>query len=87
MQTPQEKVRNSHEKYEIQILYFSCKYGYDISYKHLEEASQTHTLKDNSQAKKTYYLRHNNITIKYHRTIKLLTINKRFEISPHTIFT
>ena len=63
-QTPQEEVRKSHEKYEIRILYFSCKYGYDISCKHLKQASQTHTHKGSSQTKKTYYLRRNNITIK-----------------------
>ena len=31
MQTPQEEVPKSHKKYEIRILYFSCKYTNTIS--------------------------------------------------------
>ena len=37
IQTPKEEVCKSHEKYEIRILYFSCIYGCDISYKHLKQ--------------------------------------------------
>ena len=51
IQTSEEEVRKSHEKYKIRILYFSCKYGYDISYKHLKQASKTHTRKGSSQTK------------------------------------
>ena len=87
IQTPQEEVRKSHEKYEIQILYFSCKYGYNISYKHLKQAFQnTYTQRQQSKTK-NLLLRRNNIMIKQHTTIKLLTINERYEISPHTGFT
>ena len=52
IQTPQEEVRKSHEKYEIRILYFSCKYRYNISYKHLKQASQTHRHKGSKQSNK-----------------------------------
>ena len=47
-QTPQEEVRKSHEKYEIRILYFSCKYEYNICNKHLKQAPKTHEHKCSS---------------------------------------
>ena len=49
---PQEEVCRSHEKYEIQTLYFSCKYKYNISNKHLKQASQTDKHKRSSQTEK-----------------------------------
>ena len=39
--TPQEEVCKYHEKYEKRVSYFSCKYEYKISNKHLKQASQT----------------------------------------------
>ena len=61
--TPQEEVRKFHEKYEIRILYFLCKYEYNISNKYLKQASETDKYKGSSQ-QKAYYLRRNNTTIR-----------------------
>ena len=59
----QEETCKSHEKNEIRILYFSCKYQYNISNKHLKQVSQTDKYKNSSQ-KETYHLRRNNTKIK-----------------------
>ena len=40
------------KNYKIRILYFSFKYGYNISNKHVKQVSQTDKHKDNSQTKK-----------------------------------
>ena len=48
----QENVPTSYEKYEIQILYVLCKYEYNISKKHLKQASKTDKHKGRSQIRK-----------------------------------
>ena len=52
IQIPLEEVCKSHKKYEIQILYFICKYKYNIPNMHLKQASQTYKHKGSSQTKK-----------------------------------
>ena len=52
IQTTQEEVCKSREKYETWILYFSCKYEYNISSKHFKQASQTDKHKGSSKTKK-----------------------------------
>ena len=47
-----KEVCKSHEKYETWILYFSCKYEYNVSSKHFKQASQTDKHKGSSQTKK-----------------------------------
>ena len=65
----QEETCKSHEKNEIRILYFSCKYQCNISNKHLKQVSQTDKYKSSSQ-KETYHLRRNNTKIKWPTIIR-----------------
>ena len=52
---PQEAVFKSYEKYEIRILYFSCKYQCKISNKHLEQATQSDKYKGSQTKELTIY--------------------------------